>query len=100
MYKVIQGDPEDKAIIDIGLHDYFGNKVYISVLLGKFQACIGKNPYYKQEQKRLKDISAFMVIPSKWLEVIDFKPEAIHLIRKYFNVSEEYLKEKLSIWNS
>lgn len=100
MYKVIQGDPESKAIVDIGLCDYFGNKVYISVLLGKYQACIAKNSHYKQEQNRLKRIGASMVIPQKWLEVIDFKPEAIYLIRKYFNVSEEYLKEKLSIWNS
>jgi len=100
MYKVIQGDPESKAIVDIGLRDYFGNKAYISVLLGKYQACIAKNSHYKQEQNRLKSAGAHYVAVQKWLEVIDFKPEVIQLIRKYFNVPEEYLMEKLSIWNS
>jgi hypothetical protein len=96
--KIIQDDGAGKTIVDIGLRDYWGKRTFISTFDGKFQACIAKNPYFKAEQKRLASIGAQCVVPQKWLEVIDFKPEAIQLIQKYFDVSSEYLNEKFSIW--
>jgi hypothetical protein len=100
MLKVIQDDGAGKQIVDIGLKDYWGNKTFVSVFDGKFQACIAKNPDYKTDKKKLESIGAIFVVPQKWLEVIDFKPEAVQLIQKHFNVSSEYLNQKFSIWNS
>ena len=95
--KTIYDDGAGKQIFDCGITDYWGNKCYATMFLDKFSGCIAKNKNYKKEKKQLESIGANFVIPQSWLEVINFKPEMINKMKKYFNIPDFYISNKWEI---
>lgn len=95
--KLLRKISEDTSAYDYGIKDAFGNKaeVWINEALESY-TLMGKNPYYKQEQKYLDSIKCKGVHVAKHLEVIDITKMTLEKLEELF--PDITYKPQFQVW--